>query len=86
MQITDKMREYWQRNLRLTWILLAIWFVVSYGVVFFAESLHKITIFGFPLSFYMGAQGALIVFVVVIAVYAKKMNAMDREYGVHEED
>jgi len=85
VQITDRMREYWHRNLKLTWILLAIWFVVTYVVAFFAPGLNNIVILGFPLGYYMGAQGSLIVYVVLIVVYARKMNAMDREYNVHEE-
>ena len=85
MQISDKMREYWQRNLKLTWVLLAIWFVVTYVVSFFAVQLNSIVIIGFPLGYYMAAQGSLVVYVILIFVYAKKMNRMDREYNVHEE-
>ena len=85
MQISDKMREYWQRNLKLTWVLLAIWFVITYVVSFFAVELNSVVIFGFPLGYYMGAQGALVVYVVLIWIYAIKMNRMDREYNVHEE-
>jgi putative solute:sodium symporter small subunit len=85
VQITERMREYWQRNLRLTWVLLAIWFFVTYVVAFFAPALNHIVILGFPFGYYMAAQGALIVYVVLIWVYAHKMNRMDREYNVHEE-
>ena len=84
MQLTDKHREYWRRNLRLTGILLAIWFVATYVVSYFARELNEIVIAGFPLGFYMGAQGALIIYVVIIWFYARSMNKMDREYGVHE--
>ncbi len=84
MQLTDKHREYWQRNLRLTGVLLAIWFVVTFVVIWYAKELNEIVVAGFPLAFYMGAQGALIVYVVVIWVYANRMNKLDREYGVHE--
>ncbi|MCU0841642.1 MAG: DUF4212 domain-containing protein [Thiobacillaceae bacterium] len=84
MQLTDKHREYWQRNLRLTGVLLAIWFVVTFVVIWYAKELNEIVVAGFPLAFYMGAQGALIVYVVVIWVYAHRMNKLDREYGVHE--
>jgi len=85
VQITDKMREYWQRNLNLTWVLLAIWFVVTYVVAFFAPELNNIVIIGFPFGYYMAAQGSLIVYVVLIFIYARKMNRMDHEYNVHEE-
>jgi putative solute:sodium symporter small subunit len=84
MQLTDKHREYWHRNLRLTAILLAIWFVATYVVSYFARELNEIVILGFPLGFYMGAQGALIIYVLIIWYYAHSMNKLDREYGVHE--
>lgn len=84
MQLTDKHREYWHRNLRLTGILLAIWFVATYVVSYFARELNEIPIVGFPLGFYMGAQGALIIYVLIIWFYARSMNKMDKEYGVHE--
>lgn len=84
MQLTDKHREYWHRNLRLTGILLAIWFVATYVVSYFARELNEIVILGFPLGFYMGAQGALIIYVLIIWYYAHSMNKLDREYGVHE--
>jgi putative solute:sodium symporter small subunit len=86
MQLTERHREYWRKNVRLTAILLAIWFVVTYVVGFFARELNGITVFGFPLGFYMGAQGALIIYVVMIFYYAHYMNKLDIEYGVAEED
>ncbi|MFZ5573692.1 MAG: DUF4212 domain-containing protein [Pseudomonadota bacterium] len=85
MQLTEKHREYWQRNLRLTAVLLAIWFVVTFVVIYFAPQLNDIVIAGFPFAFYMGAQGSLIIY-VIIWYYAHRMNQLDREYGVHEED
>lgn len=84
MQLTERHREYWRKNIRLTAILLAIWFVVTYVVGFFARDLNAVTIFGFPLGFYMGAQGSLIIYVVIIFFYASRMNKMDKEYGVAE--
>jgi putative solute:sodium symporter small subunit len=84
MQLTDKHREYWSRNLRLTAILLAIWFFATFVATYFARELNEIVILGFPLGFYMGAQGALIIYVLVIWYYAHTMNKMDKEYGVHE--
>ncbi|MEW6413833.1 MAG: DUF4212 domain-containing protein [Pseudomonadota bacterium] len=86
MQLTEKHREYWQRNLRLTAVLLAIWFVVTFVVIYFAPQLNDIVIAGFPFAFYMGAQGSLIIYVIIIWYYAHRMNQLDREYGVHEED
>ena len=85
MQLTEKHREYWRRNLKLTGILLAIWFVVTFVVIWFARDLNQIVIAGFPFAFYMGAQGALIIYVLIIWYYARRMNQLDQEYGVHEE-
>jgi len=83
MQLTDKHREYWSRNLRVTSVLLAIWFVVTFVFGWYARELNAINIIG-PLGFYMGAQGSLIIYVVIIWYYAKFMNKLDVEYGVHE--
>lgn len=84
MQLTEKHHEYWSKNVRITGTLLAIWFVVTYVASYFAPQLNAITILGFPLGFYMGAQGSLIIYVAIIVYYAKRMNKLDREYGVHE--
>jgi len=84
MQLTEAHREYWRRNLRLTSILMAIWFVVTFVMIFFARPLAEITFFGWPFSFYMAAQGSLIVYVVIIFIYAKKMQALDEEFDVAE--
>lgn len=83
MQLTDKHREYWQRNLRITAILLVIWFLVTFGVGFFARDL-TFNFFGWPFSFWVGGQGALIVYLVVVGFYARHMNKLDQEYGVAE--
>jgi putative solute:sodium symporter small subunit len=84
MQLTERHKEYWRKNIRLTAILLTIWFVVTYVVGFFAREIAQITFFGWPLSFYMGAQGALIIYVAIIVYYAIYMNNLDKKYGVHE--
>ena len=85
MQLTQKHREYWSKNLRITAILLAIWFVVTYVVAFFARDL-SFPFFGWPFSFWTGAQGALVVYVAIIWFYARYMNRLDQEYGVSEGD
>ena len=84
MQTAEKRQEYWRRNLRLTALLLGIWFVVTYVASYFARELNEITILGFPLGFYMGAQGALIIYVLIIWFYARYMNSLDKEYGVRD--
>lgn len=83
MQLSQKHVEYWRRNLRITAILLAIWFVVTFVVSWYSRELNEIIIIG-PLGFYMGAQGALIIYVAIIWFYARYMNNLDEEYGVHE--
>ncbi len=84
MQLKKIHDEYWQRTLRITAILLTLWFVVTFVVSYYARELSGITIFGFPFGFYMGAQGALIIYLLIIWLYARYMNALDQEYGVSE--
>lgn len=77
---------YWGENKRLTTITLVIWALVSFGAIFFVEGLNNVVIFGFPLGYYMGAQGSLVVFVALIFNYATMMNAIDRKHGLQEEE
>jgi putative solute:sodium symporter small subunit len=86
MQLTAKHKEYWSRNLRLTAVLLFIWFVVTYVMAWYAVPLAEFNFFGWPLSFYMAAQGSLIIYVVIIWYYARAMRKLDLEYGVDEGD
>ena len=69
MELTARHREYWHKNLVITAILLFIWFVVTFVEGWYARELNAITFLGFPLGFYMSAQGSLIVYVVLIWVY-----------------
>ncbi|CAN5889025.1 MAG: DUF4212 domain-containing protein [Euzebyales bacterium] len=80
-------REYWRKNLQLMIALLAVWFVVSFlaGIVF-VEQLNTVVINGFPLGFWFAQQGSIYVFVVLIFVYALRMDRLDDEYGVSERD
>ena len=84
MQLTEKHKEYWRKNLTITAILLFLWFVVRFVIGYYARELHEITILGFPFAFYMGAQGSLIIYVIIIGVYAWYMNKQDKIYGVAE--
>ena len=82
----EQKESYWKYNIRLTTILLVIWFVVTYlfgGL--WASTLNEIVFLGFPLGYWVAAQGALAVFVIEIWVYAKLMNKLDLEYGIHED-
>jgi putative solute:sodium symporter small subunit len=83
MTLTERQREYWRKNLRITAVLMVIWFVVTFGVGYFARDLN-FTFFGWPFSFWVGGQGALIVYVLMIWFYARTMNRLDQEFGVAE--
>ncbi|VAW96441.1 FIG152265: Sodium:solute symporter associated protein [hydrothermal vent metagenome] len=77
---------YWKENLRLVSILLAIWFTVSFlfGIIL-VEPLNTIRVGGVGLGFWFAQQGSIYTFLVLIFVYAKKMNTLDRKYNVHED-
>jgi putative solute:sodium symporter small subunit len=86
-EVAARHAEYWRRNVRYMGILLSVWFVVSYGFgIVFAEPLNSIRIPGtdFPLGFWFAQQGAIYVFVVLIFVYVRLMNGLDREFDVGE--
>lgn len=85
MQLSEGHRLYWRKNLRITGILLALWFVVTYVVSYFARDLN-FSFFGWPFSFWMGAQGSLIIYVLIIWYYARYMNNLDQEFGVAEDE
>ena len=85
MQLTARHQEYWKKNLTITGILLAIWFIATFVMGYYARDLN-FDFFGWPFSFYMAAQGSLIIYVLIIWVYARYMNKLDREYGVDEGD
>lgn len=79
-QPDDKAQRRWRRTLRLTgWLLLA-WFVVTFGIAFFAREL-SFTVFGWPFSFWVASQGALVVYCVIIWFYARRMDRLDDEDG-----
>ena len=86
MQLTERHKEYWHKNLVITAVLLAIWFVVTFVEIWFARDLNNVSFMGFPLAFYMSAQGSLAVYVILIGVYAWYMNRLDKEYEVDEGD
>jgi putative solute:sodium symporter small subunit len=80
-------KAYWAMNLTYVGILLAIWFIVSYGFgIIFVEELNAIRIGGFKLGFWFAQQGSIYVFVVLIFVYVKLMNRLDRVFEVDEQE
>jgi putative solute:sodium symporter small subunit len=84
VQLTERHKEYWHKNLVITAILLLVWFIVTFVEGWYARELNGVTFLGFPLGFYMSAQGSLVIYVVIIGIYAMYMNKLDKEYDVHE--
>ena len=84
-KITEEDKGYWAANKRLIAQLLAVWAFVSYGCgILFVEALNKTQFFGVPFGFWMAHQGAIYVFIVLIIVYAKRMDTLDKKY--HHDD
>jgi putative solute:sodium symporter small subunit len=79
---TTSNRAYWRANLKWVGILMTVWFIVSYGCgILFVNQLNQIEMGGFKLGFWFAQQGSIYVFVVLIAVYVKVMNGLDKKYG-----
>jgi len=80
--MTKKAKAYWKENLRYLFILLTIWFLVSFGAgILFKDELDQIKIGGFKLGFWFAQQGSMYVFVILIFIYVRLMNKLDRKYG-----
>jgi putative solute:sodium symporter small subunit len=84
--MTNHSGEYWKANIRLVTILLIIWFTVSYlfGIIL-VEPLNTIRIGGVGLGFWFAQQGSIFTFLILIFVYAIRMNTLDRKFNVHED-
>lgn len=81
----EQLEQYWRETRFLMVVVLFVWFLVSYFAAIISNFLNQIVVFGFPLGYYMGAQGSLVVFVLLILFYANKMDKIDEKYGVKEE-
>lgn len=81
---TDRV-GYWQKTRSLMFTMLGLWFFFGYVIHMFVFQLNSITILGFPLGYYMAAQGSLIAFVIMLFWFARKQNGIDEEHGVAEE-
>jgi putative solute:sodium symporter small subunit len=81
----DNRVRHWTQTARLMYISLAIWFFFAFFIHLFVVQLNSIVILGFPLGFYMAAQGSLIAFVALLAWFAWRQNRIDREHGLAEE-
>ena len=86
-EVAARHAEYWRRNVRYMTILLSVWCVVSYAFrIILAKPLDAVRVpgTGFPLGFWFAQQGSIYVFVVLIFVYVRLMNGLDREFDVSE--
>jgi putative solute:sodium symporter small subunit len=84
--LTPAQRDaYWKKTSRLMWIILTLWAIFSFVAPAFAVQLNNIVIAGFPLGFYMAAQGSLISYVVLCFWNASAQNKIDEEFGVAED-
>ena len=80
-------QAYWRRNLHYLAVLLAVWFIASYGcAILFVDYLDRIKIGGFRLGFWFAQQGSMYVFVALIFVYVKLMNRLDKKHDVDEKE
>ena len=78
--------NYWKANLRIIFLCLAIWFVVSFGFgIILVEPLNAISLGGYKLGFWFAQQGSIYIFIALIFYYAKRMAKLDREHDVHED-
>ena len=78
--------RYWRRTSTLMWTMFALWVFFSFIVHMFVNQLNAVQFLGFPLGFYMAAQGSLIAFVVMLFLFAKQQDQIDREHGFAEDD
>lgn len=84
--VEEKHRAYWRANIRLVLILLAVWFVVGCVLsILMVDKLNAFSIGGFPLGFWFSQQGTIVVFIVLIYIYARRLQKLDREYEVEDE-
>lgn len=69
----------------MTGALLSVWFLATFGVSWFARDLQALTLLGFPFPFFMAAQGALLIYLLLVGFYAWRMGKLDKKYGVGED-
>ena len=80
MKLDERQRAYWRRNLTLTLTLLSVWFGVTFIGGYYARELNSLSFMGFPLGFYLFAQGSLLIYLVIIVIYVFAMNRLDRQF------
>ncbi len=83
MNLNLNQQAYWRKNLRVTLLLLSLWFLLSFVLIYFAREL-SFSFFGWPFSFWFAGQGAPLVYCTIIVLYARFMNRLDREHYIAE--
>ena len=78
----NKASIYWKKTRRLTFTLVSVWLLITFGLTWFAREINQFVILGFPFGFYMAAQGSLFVYLALIWWYNRKMKMLDAEFGV----
>ncbi|MCQ0110116.1 putative solute:sodium symporter small subunit [Zhouia amylolytica] len=82
----ELLKKYWRHNLKYLFILLTLWFMVSYGFgILLVDELNSLRLWGFKLGFWFAQQGSIYVFVILIAVYVYLMNKLDKKYELNED-
>ncbi len=81
----EQLDAYWSRTSSLMWTILGLWFFFSFVIHFFAPTLNSVHILGFPMGYYMAAQGSLVAFVALCIWNTKAQNQIDDEFGVSDE-
>ena len=76
--------KHWEKTKGLMILTLIIWFVFGYLILMFGSSLNSSNFLGYPLAYYMCAQGSIIAFVVLIFWFANKQESIDEEFGFSE--
>lgn len=85
-EVAEHHRAYWRSNIRLVLILLAVWFLFGCVLsILLVDKLNEFSIGGFPLGFWISQQGTIVAFIVLVFIYAKQLQKLDREHGVEDE-
>ena len=76
---------YWRKTRSLTLVLLGVWVIITFGFAWFARDLNEFSLFGFPLGFYMAAQGTLVIYLFLIWIYNRRMRKLEERFGIEDE-
>ena len=80
-------KQYWRANIRIVLILLAVWFLAGYVLpMFLVDTLNQVTVGGFKLGFWFGQQGSIVIFILLILIYAVYADRLDKKFNVNEEE